>query len=55
MSTRILLDAGHGGTDYGATRNDHIEKDLNIALCHYIKARITHSYEPIEPLMTRRY
>lgn len=38
---KIILDAGHGGTDFGAVYNEHVEKDivLDVVLqaAHYIR------------------
>lgn len=33
----VILDAGHGGDDNGATTNGYVEKDLNLKLCKKIK------------------
>lgn len=35
MSKSIILDAGHGGTDVGATGNGLLEKNLNIKMTNY--------------------
>jgi N-acetylmuramoyl-L-alanine amidase len=39
MSKRIVIDAGHGGNDTGATGNDIIEKDLTLKIAKYIQKR----------------
>lgn len=39
MSKKIVIDAGHGGDDSGATGNGIIEKDLTLKIAQYIKKR----------------
>ena len=39
MSKKIVIDAGHGGDDSGATGNGIIEKDLTLLIAKYIKKR----------------
>ncbi len=40
MSKRVVIDAGHGGNDYGAVANGIIEKDLTLKISKYIKNRL---------------
>ena len=40
MSKKIVVDAGHGGTDSGAIGNGIIEKDLNLKISKYIFDRL---------------
>lgn len=37
---RVVIDAGHGGNDPGATGNGIIEKDLNLKISNYIYNRL---------------
>ena len=37
---KIVIDAGHGGTDSGAVGNGIIEKDLNLKISQYIYDRL---------------
>lgn len=39
MSKRVVIDAGHGGTDTGAVANGIVEKDLTLKIAKYIKNR----------------
>ena len=39
MSKRIVIDAGHGGSDSGAVANGIVEKDLTLKIAKYIKKR----------------
>src|SRR5574344_2728453 len=39
MSKKIVIDAGHGGDDPGASANDIIEKDLTLSIAKYLKKR----------------
>ena len=36
---KIVIDAGHGGTDSGAVGNGIIEKDLNLKISKYMYNR----------------
>lgn len=36
----ILIDPGHGGRDAGASANDAVEKDINLAVSQYLKKYI---------------
>ena len=36
----IVIDAGHGGTDSGATGNGIVEKDLTLKIAQYIHNRL---------------
>ena len=40
MSKKIVIDAGHGGTDSGAIGNGIIEKDYNLMISKYIFNRL---------------
>ena len=40
MSKKIVIDAGHGGTDSGAVGNGIIEKDYNLMISKYIFNRL---------------
>ena len=40
MSKKIVVDAGHGGTDSGAVGNGIIEKDLTLKISQYIFNRL---------------
>ena len=40
MTKKIVIDAGHGGTDSGAVGNGIIEKDLNLKISNYIFNRL---------------
>lgn len=37
---KVVIDAGHGGSDEGATGNGIIEKDLNLEISKYMKDRL---------------
>ena len=51
MSKKIVIDAGHGGDDSGATGNRIIEKDYTLKIANYIKKRFDEL--GIESSMTR--
>lgn len=36
----VVIDAGHGGSDGGATGNGIVEKDLNLQISKYISERL---------------
>ena len=38
--TKVVIDAGHGGTDSGAVGNGIIEKDLTLKISKYIYDRL---------------
>ena len=37
---KVVIDAGHGGTDGGAVGNGIIEKDLTLEISRYIHNRL---------------
>ena len=37
---KVVIDAGHGGTDSGTVHNDIVEKDLTLKISNYIKERL---------------
>ena len=39
MRKKIIVDAGHGGIDGGATGNNLLEKDLNLQASKYMYKR----------------
>lgn len=49
----VMLDAGHGGTDNGATGNGLREKDLNLAMALRVGEILTKDYEGIKIHYTR--
>jgi N-acetylmuramoyl-L-alanine amidase len=49
---RIVLDAGHGGTDPGAVANGLKEKDLTLTIVKHIQ-RMLDEYEGVEVFLTR--
>ena len=40
MSKKVVIDAGHGGSDSGAAANGIVEKDLTLKISKYIKKRL---------------
>ncbi len=48
----VMLDAGHGGWDSGATRNGLVEKDINLKIAKKVKA-ILDKTEGITGILTR--
>lgn len=53
MAVKIWLDAGHGGTDSGATGNGVMEKDVNLTLISAINDFLRDNYDNVETKMTR--
>lgn len=39
-TTRVIVDAGHGGDDPGAVGNNLLEKDLNLRAAQYMYKRL---------------
>ena len=39
MNYKVILDAGHGGEDSGASGNGIVEKDLTLKISNYMKKR----------------
>ena len=37
---KVVIDAGHGGQDFGAIGNGIVEKDLTLKISKYIKKRL---------------
>lgn len=46
--TKVLVDAGHGGTDPGATGNGLQEKNLNLEAAQYMYRRLQELGVPTE-------
>ena len=40
MSKKVVIDAGHGGSDPGAIANDIVEKDYTLKISKYILNRL---------------
>ncbi len=51
MAKKVIVDAGHGGTDPGTSGNGIIEKDFNLKMSQYIYDRLKEL--GIETSMTR--
>lgn len=51
--TKIYLDAGHGGTDSGATGNGIFEKNINLTIAKKIQAILEANYQDVEIKQTR--
>ena len=51
MSKKVVIDAGHGGSDPGSSANGIIEKDLTLKISKYIKKRFDEL--GIESMLTR--
>ena len=51
MDYKVVIDAGHGGTDSGAVGGGIIEKDLTLQISNYIYKRLNELGIPVK--MTR--
>lgn len=49
----IVLDAGHGGKDYGACENGAHEKDINLAVAKRLESMISKEMKKVKVVMTR--
>lgn len=49
----VILDAGHGGKDYGAKGVKAYEKDINLAVAKQIADYIDKNYDDVNVLLTR--
>jgi N-acetylmuramoyl-L-alanine amidase len=51
---RIIIDAGHGGSDIGARGRYSTEKDISLAISLKLEAQLKQALPDVEILMTRR-
>lgn len=51
--TKIYIDAGHGGTDPGASGNGLVEKNLTLSISKKIEEILKSDYENVQIMMTR--
>ena len=49
----VVIDAGHGGKDIGATDNNVKEKDINLGVAKKLAARIRKELKGVKVVMTR--
>ena len=47
-NVRVIVDAGHGGTDPGAVNGNIYEKDFNLQAAQYIYKRLKELGIPVE-------
>ncbi|MGG3889940.1 N-acetylmuramoyl-L-alanine amidase family protein [Metabacillus fastidiosus] len=50
---KIIIDAGHGGKDSGATGNGLLEKDITLTISKYLKEYLDSHYTGFEAKLTR--
>ena len=48
MGKKVVIDAGHGGTDSGASVNGIIEKDINLIISKYMYDRFKELGVPVK-------
>lgn len=48
MAKKVVIDAGHGGSDSGATGNGIIEKDLTLDITRYMYDRFKELGVPVK-------
>jgi N-acetylmuramoyl-L-alanine amidase len=51
---RIIIDAGHGGSDIGARGRYSTEKDISLAISLKLEAQLKQALPDVEILMTRK-
>ena len=54
MSFTVVIDAGHGGDDFGAIGQQGVkEKDLNLTVAKQLAAQISQNYPEVNVVLTR--
>ena len=53
MMVKVFIDAGHGGTDPGATGNGLLEKNLTLQIATRVKDMLVAEYNNVSVLMSR--
>jgi N-acetylmuramoyl-L-alanine amidase len=51
---RLILDAGHGGSDPGASYNDHKEKDITVAIVRELAELLVVQLPDMEIILSRQ-
>src|SRR5699024_1967723 len=51
---KIFMDAGHGGTDPGASGNGLVEKDLTLSIAHKITTYLESNFSEVEVKISRK-